>query len=239
MIQINLIPDVKQELIRAQKFRNIVISASIIAAIGFAGVVVLLSLYVFGVQALIGKTADNTITKEFGKLKGVTDLDKALTLQNQLKVTSDDHNLVTMNSRVFDMLATVVPSAGSQVTVTNFTVDADNKTISIDGSAPSGYQALDAFKKTILATKFQYQTAGNTDLEKVALTDQVSDGERSYTEDSEGKNILKFTISFVYNDALLARNSTNGKFITPSTTNATDSINEVPSSIFSSSEGAR
>lgn len=237
MIEINLIPDVKQELIRAQRFRNIVVSVSILAAIGFAGVVVLLAMYVFGVQALINTTSDKSITSEFNKLKSVTDLGKALTLQNQLKVTKDDHDKVTMNSRVFDVLTTVVTGSGNQVTITNFTSDAEAKTITIEGSAPSGYQALDAFKKTILATKFQYQTTGSTDLQTVPLTDQISDGERSYSEDSEGQNSLKFTLSFVYNDALLARSSINGKIIAPTVTNATDSVSEVPSSIFSSSGG--
>lgn len=237
MIEINLIPDVKQELINAQRFRNVVISVSIIAALVSAGLVVLLAIYVFGVQGLLNNKADGDIQTKFSSLQSVKDLDKALTLQNQLGKAAEAHAKVNINSRVFDVLSTIVTSSNNQVSVTNFVVNADEKTITIEGEAPSGYQALDAFKKTILATKFQYQTTDDTSLKTVTLTSQISDGERSYSQDSEGKNTLRFTLSFIYADPLLSRDSINGKIIAPSVTNATDSVNEVPSSIFSRSSG--
>ena len=52
MIEINLIPDVKQELLRAQKGRAVVISASIFASVIAVGVVALLLVYIFGVQGV-------------------------------------------------------------------------------------------------------------------------------------------------------------------------------------------
>ena len=54
MIEINLIPDVKQELLRAQKGRAVVISASIFASVIAVGVVALLLVYIFGVQGVRG-----------------------------------------------------------------------------------------------------------------------------------------------------------------------------------------
>ena len=85
MIEINLIPDVKQELLRAQAQRNIVISASIVLAIAAGAVVVLVALYVFGGQKLLMDNANKKIDKEYATLSSVEDLDRLLTIQNQLK----------------------------------------------------------------------------------------------------------------------------------------------------------
>ena len=51
MIQINLVPDVKQEMLRAQRMRNITISISILAGLMAGGAVVAMGL-VLGGQAV-------------------------------------------------------------------------------------------------------------------------------------------------------------------------------------------
>ena len=63
MIEINLVPDVKQELIRAQRSRTVVVTFSILTGIIALGIVVLLLLYVFGVQTLRSAIADDAIEK--------------------------------------------------------------------------------------------------------------------------------------------------------------------------------
>lgn len=85
MIEINLIPDVKQELLRAQRSRTMVITGSIFASIVAAGVVVLLLLYVFGVQTVRSNVLDDDIKKGAANLSQVEDLSEMLTIQNQLK----------------------------------------------------------------------------------------------------------------------------------------------------------
>lgn len=50
MIEINLIPDVKQELLKAQRTRSMVVSIAIISSIAAASVVVLLLVYIFVVH---------------------------------------------------------------------------------------------------------------------------------------------------------------------------------------------
>ena len=51
MIQINLVPDVKQEMLRAQRMRNFTISMAIVVGLVAAGVVVILGL-VYGAQVV-------------------------------------------------------------------------------------------------------------------------------------------------------------------------------------------
>ena len=234
MIEINLVPDVKQELIRAQRVRTTVISIAILAAIGFAAAVVLLSIYVFGAQALRSGLADNSIDSESKKLQNVQDLGKALSLQNQLTQISSIHGKTTMNSRLFDVLATVIPSG---TTVSSIALDSDETTITIQGET-GGYNDLDALKKTILATKFEYQKDGDNEVQSVPLATQIDDGDRSYGQDSDGKRVLRFSISFTYPDELFSRDSLHGQVVAPSAKNATDSKLDIPSSIFTSgSEG--
>lgn len=238
MIQVNLLPDVKQELITAQRQRNTVVSIAVIAAIAGVAAVVLLAVYVFGVQTVRGSFADNSITSESKKLKEVKDLDKSLTVQHQLESIKNIHNETPVNSRLFDVLTTITPTTGENaVSISNFTVNTEDKTITIEGQAARGFVALEAFKKTILATKFEYNTADDTNRQSVVLTEQVSDGSRSYGEDSGGKQVLRFSISFVYPDELLSRASLNGRVIAPQQSNVTDSRLDIPDSLFTAPAG--
>lgn len=233
MIEINLLPDVKQELIRAQKVRNTVVSVSIITSIVAGAVVVLLGSFVYVAQPLIKDQNAKAIVKNHGELLATPDLAEAVTIQNQLEMISSQHAQKSVSSRIFDVLTTIQPQGDNAVVYRNIQVDSVEKTVTIEAEAVNGYSALEAFKKTIEATDFEYMPAGAEELEKVKLTDKVSDGDRTLGEDAEGRRVLRFTISFVYNDVLFARDSKQGKIIGPTQTNATDSAVAVPKSLFS------
>lgn len=228
MIEINLVPDVKQELLRAQRVRTTVISIAILAAIGFAAAVVLLSLYVFGAQTLRSALADGSIKDESKKLQDVQDLGKALSLQNQLSSITSIREKTTMDSRLFDVLTTVIPES---TTISDISLDAEEKTITLQGET-GGYNDLDALKKTILATKFEFREDGDSDIKSVPLATQIGDGDRSYGQDADGKRVLRFSISFAYPEELFSRSSLNGQVVAPTARNATDSKLSIPSSIF-------
>jgi len=85
MIEINLIPDVKLELLRVQKTRNLVISSAIIVSIASIAVVVLISIYTYGVQGFADYSVDKTIDEQSKELSEVSDLPEMLTIQNQLQ----------------------------------------------------------------------------------------------------------------------------------------------------------
>lgn len=233
MIEINLVPDVKQELLHAQRVRTTVISVAILASIIAVGLVVLLALYIFGAQTLRSALADNSIKDEHAKLEKVQDLPNALTIKNQLTQLSSHHDDTMMDSRAFDLLTTIVPDGETSVSVTNFIINSEDQTITIEAESPDGYQALEVFKKTIEATTFEYRTADDAAVQSVALTDHVIDGDRSYSQDSDGRRTLHFSVSFEYPAELFDRASLRGQFVAPSKTNATDSALAVPQSLFS------
>ena len=230
MIEINLVPDVKQELIKAQRVRASVISIAIIVGIAAVGVVVALAIWVFAVQAARGLISDNTIKSESEKLSSVEDISNTLTIQNQLSKLSAMHDNKNIDSRLFDILTTINPSAPNNVAITNVSLDSSTTTIKLEAQAVNGYPALDVFKKTINATTFEYNRDGEK--QSLKLASNMSDSDRSYGEDASGARVLRFTLSFTYPGELFSKSSQNATIVAPERTNATDSFLGVPQSLF-------
>jgi hypothetical protein len=231
MIEINLVPDVKQELINAQRVRTNVVSLSIIVGIGAIGVVVMLAIWVFGVQAARGYVHDKSIKEESEKLLEVEDISNTLTIQNQLNQLSSMHNDKSVDSRIFDVLAAIKPPAPNTVAISNVTLDSATNAIVIEAQAESAYTGLEVFKKTISATNFEFTKDGQK--QSVPLAADMSHGDLSYGEDVAGIQVLRFTISFTYPDELFARTVENPTIVAPTRTNVTDSFLGVPNSLFS------
>lgn len=226
MIQINLVPDIKQELIRAERVRTSVISIAIITGVGAIGVVVLLLVYIFGVQLGRGLLSDNAIKDRSAKIAQVEDLSNMLTIQNQLKLLPQLYDGRNVDSRLFAVLTTVNPPAPNEISITTLTLDAETKTLTLEAQARNGYPALEAFRKTIAATNIEFKADG--ELKTVPLTTQVDESERSYGEDSDGRRVLRFTLSFVYADELFSPVAENLRVVAPTKTNATDSLLGIP-----------
>lgn len=230
MIEINLVPDVKQELIRAQRVRSSVISIAIVIGLASVAVVVLLAIWVFAIQAGRGFLVDNTIKDENQKLSSVEDISNTLTIQNQLSALSAMHDSKHIDSRIFDMLATINPEAPNDIKLTKTTLDTASKTIVIEAQADSGFAALEVYKKTIGATKIEFVRDGKT--ESIPLITSTSLGDQSYGEDSSGKKVLRFKLTLTYSEELFARNVQNAVIVAPSKKNVTDSFLGVPQSLF-------
>ena len=79
MIQINLIPDVKQEFIRAQKMRNAVITFAILIC-GVAMALLAVLGIVYGGQAVRESLARTEINKQYKELQSVENIDDVLTI---------------------------------------------------------------------------------------------------------------------------------------------------------------
>jgi hypothetical protein len=231
MIEINLIPDVKQELLRAQRSRTAVISIAIVASIVAAGVVVLLAIWVFAVQTVRQSVADGQIKQGYAKLQSNEDLAKVLTIQNQLTKISDLNNSKHISSRVFDVLAAILPTAPNDITVSDLKIDSSTNTMTIQAQAKNTYQALDVFKKMVTGATYTY--SNGSDKQTDTLASNMSTSDQSYGEDSTGAKVLRFTVSFVYPDSLFSPQSSNLKLIPANQANATDSFLGLPQSVFS------
>lgn len=231
MTEINLVPDVKQELIRAKRVRSLVITGAVFVSLVFIGIVVLMTVYLVGVQTVRSSIDDDQIKQKSKSLSSVPDLAHMLTIQHQLTQLTNYHNEKNIYSRFFELLAKINPQAPNQVTFSLARVDSDSGTIHLEGQAANGYVAADILKKTILGTSLSYKD-GDT-AQTVPLTDSVSTSELSYGEDATGNKVLRFTMSFTYDPAFFARSSSDAIIVGPGRQNATDSYLGLPQSLFS------
>jgi hypothetical protein len=230
MIEINLIPDVKQEFIKAQKMRKAAITISILVGAAAAGVVVVLIL-LLGAQALHETISRGQIDSEFKKFKAVNDIDNVLTIQNQLDQIATIHGNKTMDSRMFDVLAAINPAAPNDVRISSVKLNPDDSTLTIEGSAQNGYAATETFRKLILNTELK--SISGTDSKTEPLTSEVTLGETSYGEGPDGGKVLRFSLSFVYPEVLFSNSVKSVSVVTPnSAVDVTDSRTRVPTSLF-------
>ena len=230
MIQINLIPDIKRELLRAQSMRRSAISVSIIVGLVAGGIVVALAIYL-GVLALHETITRGNIKSEYNQLTQVENIDNVLTIQQQLKMIDGQQTARTMDSRLFDILGAINPPAPNDVKFSSIKLDPNNNLITIEGSAVNGYSATETFRKTILNTKVE---SGSGDTAKSEpLTDDVTIAETTYGESADGSHVLRFSISFAYPKGLFDNSLKNIKIVTPTAkTDVTDSKTRVPESLF-------
>jgi len=231
MIEINLVPDVKQELIKAQRIRSTVITVVIFIGLGSIAVVAALAMYVFTVQTVRGALLDTDIKTKNQKLESTADLSKTLTIQNQLTKISALNSDKKIDSRIFDLLNAIIPPAPDVVQISVLTVDASTNTVTMDGQAVNSYAAVEVFKKTIEGAKVKYTDSSGAKQELTLATD-ISTSNTSYGEDSSGIKVLRFTLSFVYAPELFSPESKNVSIAITNQGNATDSYLGVPTSIF-------
>jgi len=233
MIQINLVPDVKQEMLHAQRMRNVAISLSIVVGVIAVGVVGVLGV-VLGAQAAVQKFEAGQIESGYKKLSSNKDLNSALTIQNQLATISSQNGGRTMDSRLLDVIAAINPPAPNDVKISKVTLDPSQNTITLEGSAAGGYPATDVFRKTILNTTVSGKAQGDNTTQSQPLTSSVTLQDTSYGEDATGAKVVRFTISFTYPDGMLDNTMTDVKVSTPSARiDVTDSKTRIPDSMFS------
>lgn len=237
MIELNLVPDVKRELIRAQKMRALVISVAIIAMLAAAAVTALLAIAVFAWQSYDNGRADRAIREQQAALTGssclpgetpteggdpktscvVTDaakqeeLIRILTIQNQVKQIGVSHDSKSISSRVFNVIAATNPSEPNNVKTSTIDLDTSAQTLTIEAQTLGGYQALETYNKTLAATWFGYTTEGTSERVGVPLASEIVFSNVGYARDPQGQRVLSFTVTFKYAVELFQPASQNGR----------------------------
>lgn len=166
MIQFNLLPDVKQEYIKSQQLkRTVVLIASIATAVS-VGILVLLVLVVYVAQKQQIKNQTNDISKYSQQLQNTPDLNKILTIQNQLNSLPGLHDKKVVDSRLFGYITQLTPAKAN---INKLSVDFTANTMSISGSADS-LGTINQFVDTLKFTKY---TTSNDSNAKNAFSDVV------------------------------------------------------------------
>ncbi len=214
-IQLNLVPDVKAQYLKAERTRKtvIVISAIVIAA-SVALVLVMLSL-VAGQKALLG-SVDKDIDKLALEIKNTKDVEKMLTVQSQLNSLDKLHNDKTVNSRLFDYLSKLVPS---QVQISTIELKFEDNVATISGTADS-IETINEFVDTLKFTN--YKLNGSNE-EVPAFSEVVL---KSFGKNDKGAT---FTVEFKYDPALFSTQSDGIILVTKQFVTTRE---QVPSALF-------
>lgn len=233
MIQLNLLPDLKKEYIKSQKTKGVVIGVSIITTIGAVGLSVLLFVYVtFLQQVQINLATDDIKTKE-NQLKGITDVDKYLTVQAQLAALPDLHANKGSYSRLFDFLGVINPSAPNNVNLDNLQLENTTHTITFTGTTTS-FETLNVFVDTLKNAQVSYKQNGKGENQTTKMFQQVLVQNSGFAH-VNGKDLVSFSVKTVYAQSVFATTNTDVKASIPNIT-TTQSVTQSPT-IFNDNKG--
>ena len=157
MIQFNLLPDVKLEYVKTQRTKRLLTLISIVVSLAGLAILLLSIVSVDVVQKKSLHDLNNDITKYSNQLKSVPDLDKILTVQNQLSTLTNLHNQKPVTSRLFTYIGQVTPS---QANLNKLTIDYTAHTLTIGGSAPS-LDVVSTYTNTLKNTTYKLTNASN------------------------------------------------------------------------------
>lgn len=224
MIELNLLPDVKQEYIKAEKSRRLVMSASVLIIIGSIALLVLL-LFAGALQRKHINDLTKDISKYSDELKSKPSIGRILTVQNQLQSLTALHDTKPAASRLFDYLNQTTPT---QVDISNFKADYAANTLTITGNA----DALSAVNKYVDTLKYTtYKTPEGTTKKAFSNVVLTSFGISGTADAKSNSRPASYTVTLSY-DPVLFDITNNVKLSVPSTstTRSSDLFKEAPKS---------
>lgn len=161
MFEINLVPEVKNQMLKAQRVRNIVLFVCIALSLAFLVAVLILSI-ITGTQTIILSNQENDINAMSSKIHEFDNLDQFITIQDQLGKLSTISNNKKAASRVFGVLNAIHP-LNDDVTYSELRVNFNENSIQMEGQISAGpntdginYRALEAFRKGVALTQYDY-----------------------------------------------------------------------------------
>lgn len=232
MIELNLLPDIKLQYVRAGRARRRVVSIVSVGGLIAVGLVVLFGIYVYAVQPARGYFLDNSIRDNAKKLSDVKDLNGYLSVQQQLAALPELHGQKQVYSRIISYLPILNPTAPNNIRISRLVISSEDKnTLKIDAFAPS-YTAATIFESTVRSARFSY--GGDANVQTVPLFSAVSLTNAALGQDSNGNKVVTFTLTLTASDPVFAFDSTNASISVPNK-NATGSAASVPSDLFETS----
>lgn len=231
-IQLNLLPRLKKDFIKAQRTKRLFIVGSILVSGVFIGLVVLLFMYTITQKVLISNL-QNSIDKNVKTLQGEKDLDKILTVQNQLNALPELYKQKPATERVFGFINGLVPGG---VELHEYKLDFTESTMTMEGGA-STIKDINVFTNTLKYAKYRLKD-GSDDQKKedelpLAFTNIVSnitasDRSSGSKDDTEGAT---FELTLNFEPALFDINQQKLELIIPAI-ESTNSATERPGGVF-------
>lgn len=153
MIEVNLLPDVKREYLRAQQVKHAVIVASVLASLVAIVVAVLLLAYVQVVQPQHRKNLQKDIDSSITEIKNKPDGTKIVTVQGVLEQIPGLQDKKTITSNLFGYLTSFTPR---DVSYSEVKLDLASGTLSLSGSAKD-YEKVNVLANNLKSAVFTYK----------------------------------------------------------------------------------
>lgn len=221
MIQFNLLPDVKLEYVKARRAKHLTLVVSMLVS-AFVIVVtgLLFSFVQFGQKTHI-KNLTKDIEKQLSSLKSTPDLDKILTIQNQLTTIPGLHEDKPAVSRLFGYIQQLTPVG---TTISSLDLQVEKSRITLSGGA-NDLAGATTFSDSIKFAEYSTETVSNVKVFS-EVTTTLSRGQ-------DGKATYKILATY---DPVIFDNKEKVVLIVPPTI-TTRSVLEKPSAIFDTQSG--
>ncbi|MFZ1323683.1 MAG: hypothetical protein WAQ57_00800 [Candidatus Saccharimonadales bacterium] len=158
MIQFNLLPQVKLEYIRTKRLKRLIMAGAVLAA-GTSVVIVILSISMAAVQKKHLSNLDKDIAKLTAEINDIPDLNKMLSVQNQLNTLPGLYAGRPAVKRLPTYLDQTTPTG--TVNLGRMTIDFSTSKMEIAGSAVS-LEAVNRYADTIKFTSYKAGEAAET-----------------------------------------------------------------------------
>lgn len=195
MIELNLLPDVKKEFIKAQRTRNTVISGAILVSLIAGGIVALLATSVYLGQGLMIGNLKKQITDNHRTLASKQEINKYLAIQGQLEALDKAAGQRSVYGRILDALPALNPAAPNNVTLYDFSMTKTDSSATMSGEA-NNFEAVNNFKNTLEKAVVSY-TDNSGQKQQTALFPTVSSGIPALTQ-VNGKSVASFTFTLAF-----------------------------------------
>lgn len=227
MIQINLVPDLKAQHLRAQRLKQTVVSVSFVVTGVFVSLVVLLFLHVNVNQRRHSNHLNDDIANLSAQYTGVQDLSKIITVQKQLQTLPSLHADKPLMSRLAKYLSIITPAS---VKITNYEMLFEDNSMSISGDGKD-VVSVNVFADTLKNATYKVGKDGeslpafsNVRLDSISSTDATTAFEIFLSFDPElFKNHDTITLSVPKGDYTLSERESPS---VDTTKRSTDLFNE-------------
>ena len=200
MISINLLPDVKKNLLRVRRERNLVVTVSVVAVAASVGVLFLLGAMLAGA----------TIIKN-GHIGKIDDY------ESEIEEAKDEQKVY---SRLMDYLVQLNPAAPNNAALTSVSLEDgdDGIAIALEGTT-ANYATLNVYKNTLINAILKYEEKTDDEssdessneqgddksdevndekAERINLFSSVTVGDTNFVDDGSNGNSVRFEIKAVF-----------------------------------------
>lgn len=208
MVQVNLLPDVKLEYVKARRLKRTIISVCVLVSSVSLAIFVLMFVSVSIVQKQHLSHLEEDIASQTKELESMPNIAKILTIQNQLNSLPALHKDKPVASRIFTYIQQLAPGEAS---INTLTVNFEEETMEVSGNAVN-LAVVNKFADTLKFTSFSVEAEGGGESQRafsevtlaqfgVGATTVRSGKPASYTiklkyvpEIFSGENNVKLTI---------------------------------------------